>query len=43
MTIGNAGAIDILIDGKPVPRLGKIGQVRRDVPLWPDKLKAFLK
>lgn len=37
---GNAGALEILVDGKPVPSIGGIGTVRRDVALDAAKLKA---
>ncbi len=37
---GNAGALEIIVDGKVVPPLGAVGEVRRDVALDPDKLKA---
>jgi len=37
---GNAGGLDILVDGETVPSLGAPGQVRRNVALDADKLKA---
>ncbi len=37
---GNAGALEILVDGKPVPPIGPFGTVRRNVPLDADRLKA---
>ena len=37
---GNVGALEITVDGRPAPPLGRIGDVRRDVPLDPDKLFA---
>ena len=37
---GNAGGLDILVDGEAVPSLGALGQVRRNVALDADKLKA---
>jgi hypothetical protein len=37
---GNAGGLDILVDGEAVPSLGASGQVRRNVLLDADKLKA---
>ena len=37
-TTGNAGGIDILIDGKIVAALGPIGAVRRDILMDPDTL-----
>lgn len=38
LMVGNAGALDILVDGKKAPALGNNGQVRRDIKLDPDKL-----
>ncbi len=35
---GNAGALDILVDGKVVPSIGDAGDVRRNVSLDPEKL-----
>ncbi|MEE8444919.1 MAG: helix-turn-helix domain-containing protein [Alphaproteobacteria bacterium] len=43
LTTGNAGGLDILIDGQPIPSLGPIGDVRRDVSLDPDALLARLR
>jgi cytoskeleton protein RodZ len=40
MITGNAGGMDIVVDGVPVPPLGEPGKVRRDVALDPEKLKA---
>ncbi len=37
---GNAGGLDILVDGETVPSLGAPGQVRRNVALDADRLKA---
>ncbi len=37
---GNAGALDILVDGKPVPPIGPFGAVRRNVSLDPNRLKT---
>jgi len=37
---GNAGGLQVMVDGEPVPSLGPPGQVRRDVKLDPDLLKA---
>ncbi len=37
---GNAGALEILVDGKPVPPIGPFGAVRRNVPLDANRLKA---
>lgn len=38
LTAGNAGALSMLVDGKPLPPLGRIGMVRREVSLDPEKL-----
>jgi Flp pilus assembly protein TadD len=35
LTTGNAGGIDIMVDGQPVPSLGRNGAVRHEVPLDP--------
>lgn len=40
LTTGSAGSIEIKVDGKIAPALGKIGFVRRDVPLEPERLSA---
>src|SRR5581483_9282650 len=37
---GNAGALEITVDGKPVPSIGGIGTLRRDVLLEPEALAA---
>lgn len=37
---GNAGAIEITVDGKPVPAIGPYGAVRREVALDPARLRA---
>ena len=39
---GNAGALQILVDGVLVPSIGPIGKVRRNVILDADKLKNGL-
>ncbi len=36
---GNAGALEILVDGESVPDLGEAGKVRRNVVLDPDLLR----
>lgn len=36
---GNAGALEVTVDGQPAPALGPTGMVRRAVPLDPDRLK----
>ncbi|TNC96864.1 MAG: hypothetical protein FD119_1370 [Stygiobacter sp.] len=38
LMVGNAGALDVAVDGKKAPTLGTSGQVRRDIRLDPDKL-----
>jgi cytoskeleton protein RodZ len=40
MITGNAGGMDILVDGAAIAPLGEPGKVRRDVALDPEKLKA---
>jgi len=40
LSTGNAGGINILVDGASVPALGSSGAVRRDIPLDPELLKA---
>ena len=35
---GNAGALQIVVDGKPVPSIGNLGTLRRNVALDPDAL-----
>jgi len=37
---GNAGGLEIWVDGKPTPSLGPQGAVRRDIALDPDQLRA---
>jgi cytoskeleton protein RodZ len=41
LTTGNAGGLDVVVDGTPLPALGGNGQVRRDLVLTPDALKAL--
>ncbi len=38
MTTGNAGGIEILIDGKAIPRLGPIGEIRTNIALDAESL-----
>lgn len=40
LATGNAGALDILVDGRMAPSLGESGQVVRNVALNPDRLAA---
>ncbi len=40
LSTGNAGALEILVDGITVPAIGADGEVRRNVALEADKLKA---
>ena len=42
LTTGNAGGVEVLVDGQPTPSLGAAGVMRKDVPLDPDVLKAGL-
>jgi cytoskeleton protein RodZ len=35
LSTGNAGGLELLVDGKPAPSLGAFGAVRRDIPLNP--------
>jgi cytoskeletal protein RodZ len=37
---GNAGGIDLLVDGAIVPSLGPVNAIRRDVALVPDRLAS---
>ena len=40
MRVGNAGGLEITVDGKTTPPLGPTGAVRRDVALDPEALMA---
>jgi len=40
LTAGNAGGIDVLVDGEAIPPLGAVGLVKRDMPLDPAGLKS---
>ena len=37
---GNAGALEILVDGKPAPSIGGVGTLRRNIALEPDALRG---
>lgn len=39
LTTGNAGGTEILFEGAALPPIGAPGQVRRDLPLDPDRLR----
>jgi cytoskeleton protein RodZ len=38
LTTGNAGSIEVKVDGKPIPSLGRVGSVRRDLSLDAESL-----
>ena len=40
LATGNAGALDILVDGQVIAPIGPVGAVRRDVLLEPTALLA---
>ena len=40
MRTGNAGGLAIIVDGNPVPPIGPMGGVRRNVALDPQALMA---
>ena len=40
LMVGNAGALEVSVDGRKAPSLGSSGQVKRDIRLDPDKLMA---
>jgi cytoskeleton protein RodZ len=40
LTTGNAGGLEVLVDGELMPALGRPGAVRRDVPLSADALTS---
>ena len=42
LTTGNAGRVEVLVDGTLAPAIGGAGSVRKDVPLDADQLKAGL-
>jgi cytoskeleton protein RodZ len=37
---GNAGALEVLVNGKPAPSIGALGTLRRNVTLEPEALRA---
>ncbi|MDF2764849.1 MAG: hypothetical protein K0S81_1843, partial [Rhodospirillales bacterium] len=37
---GNAGGLDIVLDGRPLPSLGPVGAVRRGISLDPEALRG---
>ncbi|WP_343870348.1 DUF4115 domain-containing protein, partial [Caenispirillum bisanense] len=38
LMVGNAGGLQIQVDGRPLPALGGQGEVRRGIRLDPDRL-----
>lgn len=40
MRTGNAGGLEIVVDGRAAPSIGKLGMVRRNIALDPDALSA---
>jgi cytoskeleton protein RodZ len=40
LTVGNAGGVDMLVDGVVAPSIGGVGVVRRDLPLDPDAIRG---
>ena len=40
LATGNAGALEIVVDGKPTPSLGTFGEVVRNIALEPERLAA---
>lgn len=41
MSLGNAGGVEIVLDGRVMKPLGKTGDIRRDIPLNTDYLKTL--
>ena len=42
MTTGNAGGLQMIVDGVPMSPMGKTGEVRRNIALNPAALKVML-
>jgi len=40
LATGNAGTLEVLVDGTPIPSLGEFGEVVRNIKLDPDQLKT---
>jgi cytoskeleton protein RodZ len=40
MHTGNAGGLELIVDGHPVPSIGRVGMIRRNVALDPQALTA---
>ncbi len=43
LATGNAGGLQLSLQGKPLPRIGESGEVKRGLPLDPAELQAALK
>jgi Flp pilus assembly protein TadD len=41
LTTGNAPALEVVVDGEPLPSLGGAGRVRRDIPLDPAAMRRL--
>lgn len=41
MMTGNAGGLEITVDGEPIPPVGPVGEVRRDISLDAERLLAI--
>jgi cytoskeleton protein RodZ len=42
LVTGNAGAVEIIVDGESLGMIGEFGQVRRDLSLDPDRVRSEL-